>query len=174
MIYPRRARIAFKMAITDTTYIGEDGSPHGGMAGRAKQHDDGFDAQRKDDILENNVPRPAGDGDGFSHLGRIVIHQHNIGCFNSRIGAIAPMAMPDVGAGQNRCIVDPISHKGQFPPLWPLGRGQQCLDTSHLVCREQPGVDFIQTELIRYRFGDCRRIAGQPSRFCARPVNAAR
>ena len=138
--------------------VGEHRRPHTGVAGRAEDQHDRFDAEREDDILVHDAHRPACDPDGERDLFEIVIHQNDIRGFNGGIRAHRAHGDADIRAGKDRRVVDAVADERELPVMF---LGEEFLDVAHLIGRKQFGMHLVQPELGADRLADRLRVAGQ-------------
>ena len=67
--------------------IGEDGRPHIGDTQSTQQQAGRLDGQSKDDVLVDDALGAAGNAHGEGDLGRVVIHQDDVGGLNGGVRA---------------------------------------------------------------------------------------
>ena len=124
------------------SYVCEDSNPHIGDTQRTQDQADGFDCQRKYDVLVDDTQTFPGNPHCQGNLGGIVIHQDHVCRFNGCIRTKCSHGDTDVSTGQYRCIVDTITYECQFFLRTLLL--QQLLHAAYLVCGKQLTVYLIQ------------------------------
>lgn len=88
-------------------------------------------------VLAGYAYRAARYLDCTDNLQRPVVHYHHVGSLDSRIATDTAHSYSDVGAGQNRCVVDAVADKSESSSLGL--RLQQFLDVSDLIGRKKLG-----------------------------------
>ena len=90
----------------------------------------------------------ARDAHGACDVGRLVVHQHDVGCLDGRIGTHGAHGDTDVGAREDRGVVDAVAYKGEL--VFVVFAREESFDALHLVAREELRVVLVQAELMRY------------------------
>ena len=98
----------------------------------------------------------AGKPNGQRQLAGRIVHQDDISGLNGGIAAQGAHGDTDIGAGQNRSIIDAIADEHQRRTSL-----QQLLHRGHLIGGQQLGPVFIQTKLPSHSLGYGGLIAGQ-------------
>ena len=93
----------------------------------------------------------------------IVVHEHNVRCFNGRIGAHGTHGNADVRSCQHRGVVDAVSHKDQGG----LGGlpGKEGFHLLHLIPRQQLAVNLRHSQAIAHIPGNGVGIACEHHRL---------
>ena len=105
----------------------------------------------------------AGNAHGKRDFGGVVIHQHHVCGFDGGVRTQRTHGDAHVCAGQHRCIVDAVTHKGKV--FFGLLCSKQLFDLVHLVAGQKTGVVLVQTQLLRHRLRHRLCIAGQHDRL---------
>lgn len=115
-----------------------------------------LDRQGEDNILPDDLHGAAGKPNGQRQLAGGIVHQDDISGLNGGIAAQGAHGDTDIGAGQNRSIIDAIADEHQRRTSL-----QQLLHRGHLIGGQQLGPVFIQTKLPSHGLGYGGLIAGQ-------------
>ena len=129
------------------TDIGEDGRPHVGDTQSTQQQAGCLDGQSKDDVLVDDALGAAGNAHGEGDLGRVVIHQDDVGGLNGGVRAQSTHGDAHIHTGEDRGVVDAVAHEGQH--LFGFLGGQELLDLVHLIAGQQAGVVLVDAQLCR-------------------------
>ena len=111
------------------THIGKNRHPQRGKAQSCKQQNSKLDTNGKPYVLPSNAQCATSYRNGCSNLARLVVHQHDIGSLDGSITAQSTHSNAYIGPCQHWCIIDAITHKGQF--AWALRN--HLSNTLHLV-----------------------------------------
>ena len=126
--------------------IGEDRRPEPCPADCTEDKDDALDADGEGDVLPCDAHGLACNIDGGRDLSRLVGHEDDIRRLDCRVRAEYTHGDADIGACEDRGIVDAIADVGECSAL--LLRCETCLDLRDLVLREQLGMDGVDAEAL--------------------------
>ena len=135
------ARMALSTAMTITPTSAKMAAHMLAMPSGHERQAAELDDQGKDDVLLDDADALAGDLDGLGDLERVVVHQHDVGGLDGGVGAHGAHGDADVGAGQDRGVVDAVADEGQLArvcscrqaasrPVRPCRPGSSSLRTS--------------------------------------------
>ncbi len=114
-------------------HVAKDGKPHVGDAERREHQDQQLNAQRKDDVLPKQSSWSCAPADRAGNVGRLVVHEHDVGSLNCGVGTHGAHGNANVCTGEHGRIVDAVAYKGELA----LARFccKQRLDTLDLITR---------------------------------------
>lgn len=131
------------------THVAKDGEPHIGDAERREHQNQQLNAQRKDDVLPNNRHGLARHADRAGDVGRLVVHEHDVGSLNCGVRAHGAHGNANVCAGEHGCVVDAVTDKGELA-LAALGCKQR-LDALDLIAWHELRVKLVEPQLLGHR-----------------------
>ena len=87
--------------------------PHSRAAKCYQDQNRDLDRNRKDDVLLYDTHRLSGNADRIHDLGRLIIHDDHIRSLNGCVRTNTAHGNAYIRAGQNRSIIDAVTHKSQ-------------------------------------------------------------
>src|SRR5690625_1987567 len=93
-------------------YIGKDRLPERGLACDSEREYHHLDAERKDDVLDDDVARASRQPDGVAYPLEVIAHERDVGCLERRLRAGRAHRDAYGGTREGGRIVDAVADHG--------------------------------------------------------------
>lgn len=135
--------------------IGEHGEPHGGDSHESQYHDECLYCECEHNVLVGDRAGALCDPDRGRDRIHTGSHKYDISSFDRGIRTTAHRSS-DIGACENRCVIDPIADEHRAAAL-----GAEFLQDFQFVGREKLCINMVDPDSIRNSFGSGFPVTGE-------------